>query len=261
MNDNWLELLALVLFVGAAAFFAASEAAIVSVSRITVRTYAQKGVPGALRLQALLEERNRTLTTILIANTFVLLATSGFATYLFVKLDIPQAPLWSTLITTIILLIFGEILPKTLAVSNSGRAALRLGGPLKFFTWLLSPLTSALLAATNLIVRIFGGSPPHFPYVTEDDIKTLVNVGVEQNVLEEGERELIHSIIEFGDTIVREVMTPRPDMITVPVTAPNQKMFAICRGMAATLLASNSPAMRPAIRLPSAVPMNHTPRL
>ena len=66
-------------------------------------------------------------------------------------------------------------------------------------------------------MRVFGGHAPHGPYVTEEDIRTLVNVGVEQNVLEEGERELIHSIIEFGDTIVREVMTPRPDMVAVPV--------------------------------------------
>jgi putative hemolysin len=223
VNDYWLELLVLVLFVGAAAFFAGSEAAIVSVSRISARTFAEKGVPGGARLQKILEDRNRTLTTILIANTFVLLATSGFATYLFVELGIPQAPLWSTLITTIVLLIFGEILPKTLAVSNSARAALRLAGPLTFFIWLLTPLTSLLLATTNLIVRIFGGSQPHGPYVTEDDIKTLVNVGVEQNVLEEGERELIHSIIEFGDTIVREVMTPRTDMIAVPATAPPKR--------------------------------------
>jgi putative hemolysin len=223
VNDYWLELLALVLFVGAAAFFAASEAAIVSVSRISARTFAEKGVSGGARLQKLLEDRNRTLTSILIANTFVLLATSGIATYLFVQLGIPQAPLWSTLATTVILLVFGEILPKTLAVSNSGRAALRLSGPLLFFTWLLTPLTAAFLAATNLIVRIFGGSPPHGPYVTEDDIKTLVNVGVEQNVLEEGERELIHSIIEFGDTIVREVMTPRPDVIAVAASAPAKR--------------------------------------
>jgi putative hemolysin len=223
VNDYWLELLVLVLFVGAAAFFAGSEAAIVSVSRISARTFAEKGVPGGARLQKILEDRNRTLTTILIANTFVLLATSGFATYLFVEIGIPQAPLWSTLITTIVLLIFGEILPKTLAVSNSARVALRLAGPLTFFIWLLTPLTSLLLATTNLIVRLFGGSEPHGPYVTEDDIKTLVNVGVEQNVLEEGERELIHSIIEFGDTIVREVMTPRTDMISVPATAPPKR--------------------------------------
>jgi putative hemolysin len=223
VNDYWLELLVLVLFVGAAAFFAGSEAAIVSVSRITARTFAEKGVPGGARLQKILEDRNRTLTTILIANTFVLLATSGFATYLFVELGIPQAPLWSTLITTIVLLIFGEILPKTLAVTNSARAALRLAAPLTFFIWLLTPLTSLLLATTNLIVRVFGGSQPHGPYITEDDIKTLVNVGVEQNVLEEGERELIHSIIEFGDTIVREVMTPRTDMIAVSATAPPKR--------------------------------------
>jgi putative hemolysin len=223
VNDYWLDVLALAVFVGAAAFFAASEAAIVSVSRISARTFAEKGVSGGARLQRLLEDRNRTLTSILIANTFVLLATSGIATYLFVELGIPQAPLWSTLATTAVLLVFGEILPKTLAVSNSGRAALRLSGPLSFFTWLLTPLTAAFLAATNLIVRTFGGSPPHGPYVTEDDIKTLVNVGVEQNVLEEGERELIHSIIEFGDTIVREVMTPRPDMIAVAATAPAKR--------------------------------------
>jgi len=76
----------------------------------------------------------------------VLLATSGYATYLFVELGIPQAPLWSTLIMTVVLLLFGEILPKTLAVSNSGRAALRLAAPLMFFTWLLTPLTAAFLA-------------------------------------------------------------------------------------------------------------------
>jgi putative hemolysin len=223
VSDYWLELLALVVFVGAAAFFAASEAAIVSVSRITARTLAEKGIPGAARLQKMLEDRNRTLTSILIANTFVLLATNGVATYLFVELGVANAPLWSTIATTIVLLLFGEILPKTLAVSNSSKASLRLAAPLMFFTWLLTPLTAAFLATTNLIVRIFGGSPPHGPYVTEDDIKTLVNVGVEQNVLEEGERELIHSIIEFGDTIVREVMTPRPDMITVPATAPAKR--------------------------------------
>ncbi len=223
MSDHWLELLALVVFVGAAAFFAASEAAIVSVSRISARTYAEKGVAGGVRLQKLLENRNRTLTSILIANTFVLLASDSIATYLFIHLGIPQAPIWSTVVTTIVLLLFGEILPKTLAVSNSSSASLRLAAPLQFFTWLLTPLTSTFLAATNVIVRIFGGSDPHGPYVTEDDIKTLVNVGVEQNVLEEGERELIHSIIEFGDTIVREVMMPRPDMVTVPATAPAKR--------------------------------------
>jgi putative hemolysin len=223
MHDYWPEVLALIVFVGAAAFFAASEAAVISVSRITARTLAEKGTKGAVRLAAMIEDRNRTLTTVLIANTFVLLAADSLATYLFIIMGVPNAPLWSTLATTIVLLLFGEILPKTLAVSNSSRTALFLAAPLDAVKWLLTPLTAAFLATTTLIVRIFGGHPQHGPYVTEDDIKTLVNVGVEQNVLEEGERELIHSIIEFGDTIVREVMTPRTDMVTVAVSAPARR--------------------------------------
>jgi putative hemolysin len=223
MHDYWPEVFALVVFVVAAAFFAASEAAIVSVSKITARTLAEKGTPGAKRLAAMIDDRNRTLTSVLIANTFVLLATDSLATYLFILMGVPDAPLWSTLITTVVLLIFGEILPKTLAVANSARTGLWVARPLGLVTWILTPLTAAFLLTTNLIVRVFGGEPQHGPYVTEDDIKTLVNVGVEQNVLEEGERELIHSVIEFGDTIVREVMTPRTDMVTVPVTAPARR--------------------------------------
>ena len=120
---------------------------------------------------------------------------------------------------TIAILLFGEILPKTVAVANSDKWAIRLARPLSATTWIMTPLTATFLSITNLLVRFFGGTPHIGPYVTEDDIKTLVNVGVEQNVLEEEERELIHSIIEFGDTIVREVMTPRPDMIAVAVSS------------------------------------------
>lgn len=219
MNDHWAEVAALIAFVAAAAFFAASEAAIVAVSRISARTYAEKELPGAAALDRLLCDRNRTLTTILIANTFVLLATDSIATSLFIHLNIPHAAVWSTLTATVVLLLFGEIMPKTLAVGEPGKAALRLAGILARLTWLLTPLTAAFLGTTTVIVRLFGGRVQHGPYVTEDDIRTLVNVGVEQNVLEEGERELIHSIIEFGDTVVREVMTPRTDMVTVALGA------------------------------------------
>ncbi|MBV9439098.1 MAG: HlyC/CorC family transporter, partial [Candidatus Eremiobacteraeota bacterium] len=120
---------------------------------------------------------------------------------------------------TVSILLFGEILPKTVAVSTGDRTALRLAPLLGAVKTVLSPLTAAFLAITDRLVRLFGGHGAAGPYVTEDDIKTLVNVGVEQNVLEEQERELIHSIIEFGDTIVREVMTPRTEMVTVNVSS------------------------------------------
>jgi magnesium and cobalt exporter, CNNM family len=216
---NWPEIAALVLLVGAAAFFAASEAAIVSLNRIRARALAEKNIRGSRLLQRLLENRNRTLTSVLIGSTFVLLAADSLATEIFIHWNVPNAAIWSTIVMTVILLLFGEILPKTIAVGSGERTALRLAPLLAVVTRVLSPLTSAFLWITDNLVRLFGGKPHVGPYVTEDDIKTLVNVGVEQNVLEEEERELIHSIIEFGDTIVREVMTPRTKMVTVSVTS------------------------------------------
>jgi putative hemolysin len=216
---HWPEIVALVLLVGAAAFFAASEAAIVSLNRIRARALAEKNIRGSRLLQRLLENRNRTLTSVLIGSTFVLLAADSLATEIFIHWNVPNAAIWSTIVMTVVLLLFGEILPKTIAVGSGERTALRLAPFLAVVTRVLSPLTSGFLWITDNLVRLFGGKPHVGPYVTEDDIKTLVNVGVEQNVLEEEERELIHSIIEFGDTIVREVMTPRTKMVTVSVTS------------------------------------------
>ena len=219
MEGHWPEIIALVLLVGAAAFFAASEAAIVSLNRIRTRALAEKNIRGSRLLQRLLENRNRTLTSVLIGSTFVLLAADSLATETFIHWNVPNAAIWSTIVMTVVLLLFGEILPKTIAVGSGERTALRLAPLLAVVTRVLSPLTWAFLWITDNLVRLFGGKPHVGPYVTEDDIKTLVNVGVEQNVLEEEERELIHSIIEFGDTIVREVMTPRTKMVTVSVTS------------------------------------------
>jgi putative hemolysin len=218
-EGHWPGIVALVLMVAAAAFFAASEAAIVSMNRIRARALAEKNVRGGARLERLLASRNRTLTSVLIGSTFVLLAADSLATELFILWGVPNAAIWSTVIMTVVILLFGEILPKTLAVGSGDRTALRLAPFLAVVTRVLAPLTSGFLWITDSLVRLFGGKPHIGPYVTEDDIKTLVNVGVEQNVLEEEERELIHSIIEFGDTIAREVMTPRTDMVTVEVNS------------------------------------------
>jgi len=216
-ESHWPGIVVLVLLVGVAAFFAASEAAIVSINRIRARALVEKKIRGSLRLERLVEDRNRTLTSVLIGSTFVLLAADSLATYLFLRWGVPHAAIWSTVVMTVAILLFGEILPKTLAVGTGDRTALRLAPFLGVVKTALTPLTAAFLAITDRLVRLFGGHGATGPYVTEDDIKTLVNVGVEQNVLEEQERELIHSIIEFGDTIVREVMTPRTEMVTVSV--------------------------------------------
>ena len=211
------EIAALVILVLLAAFFAASEAALVAISRIRARAMVERGIKRARFVLELTEDRNRFLTSILIGNTIVLLASDSVATYLFIKEGVPNAALISTIVMTFALLLFGEIVPKTIAVSDNERWALRLAPYMHRVAWLLTPLVYFFMFLTNLIVRPLGIKHAHQLFVTEEDIRALVNVGAEQNVLEEQEREMIHSVIEFGDTIVREVMTPRPQVVAVSV--------------------------------------------
>jgi CBS domain containing-hemolysin-like protein len=220
MGNFWPQIAALVVLIAASAFFSGSEAALISLSRLHASAMAEKGVKGSEAVVRLLEDRNRFLTTILIGNTVVLLAADSLATLLFVRAGVPNAALWSTIVMTVLLLTFGEIIPKTVAVANNERWAVRLAPVVDRLAWVMTPVSRTFLLLTNAIVRSFGVSPvARGPFVTEDDIRSIVDVGVEQKVLEAGEREMIHSIIQFGDTIVREVMTPRPDMVAIEVSS------------------------------------------
>lgn len=200
-----------------AAFFAACEAALVSISRLRARALVERRIRGSRRLQELVEEKNRFLTTVLVGNTIVLLAADSLATSIAIAMHLPSAAVLSTLAMTVIFLLFGEIVPKTVATGDSERWALRLAVPIYYAAVVLTPIARTFEAVTNGILRIFGIRHAHRVHVTEEDIRALVNVGAEQRVIEEQERELIHSVMEFGDTIVREVMKPRPEMVAVSI--------------------------------------------
>ncbi len=219
-SSHWPEIGALLLLIAGSSFFSGSEAALISLSRLHARGMVERGVKGSAAVMRLLDDRNRFLTSILIGNTIVLLASDSLATLLFVRAGVPNPALWSTVIMTVLLLAFGEIIPKTIAVANNERWAVRLAPILERVAWLMSPVNATFLFFTNGVVRLFGVAPAaNGLFVTEDDIRNIVNVGAEQKILEEEEREMIHSIIQFGDTIVREVMTPRPDMSAIEVNA------------------------------------------
>ncbi len=211
------QIVALVVLVILAAFFAAAEAALVSISRLRARAIAERKVRGAQNLVPLVEDKNRFLTSILVGNTVVLLAGSSLATYAAIEIGLPRAAVLSTIVMTIVFLLFGEIIPKTIATGDSERWALRLALPTAYVSFVLAPIARTFRFLTDVLLRLFRIRHGHHTYVTEEDIRALVNVGAEQRVIEEEERELIHSVMEFGDTIVREVMTPRPEMIAVSI--------------------------------------------
>jgi len=216
-NPNWLEIAALVLLVLASAFFSASETALVSVGRVRARTLQDRKLRGAATLVGLVDDKSHVLTSILIGNTVALLAADSLATTLAIDLGLAQPALWSTFVMAVVLLLFGEIMPKTLAAGSGDRWLLALSPALRIVAVIIGPISNAFTFVANGILRIFGIRVAHQIYVTEEDIRSLVDVGAEQRVIEEEEREMIHSVIEFGDTIVREVMTPRPEIVAVSI--------------------------------------------
>ena len=216
LTAYWPQFACLIGLIALSAFFSGSEAALISLSKLRIRTLVETGDKDSYKVLRLIEDRNHLLTTILIGNTIALLAADSLATFIAISTHVPHATLISTLIMTIVLLLFGEILPKTICVADNERWARKLAPMLSIAEFVLRPFTRMAISTTKALAKMFGVSDiATGPFITEEDIRTLVNVGVEQKVLEEQERELIHSVIQFGDTIVREVMTPRPDMVSI----------------------------------------------
>ncbi len=164
------------------------------------------------------DDKSRVLTSILIGNTIALLAADSLATTIAIDMGLPQAALWSTGVMAVVLLLFGEIIPKTLAAGDGDRWLLVLSRVLRIVAVVLRPDQQCLRLHRQRDSCGSSASGTRMQiYVTEEDIRALVNVGAEQRVIEEEEREMIHSVIEFGDTIVREVMTPRPEIVAVSI--------------------------------------------
>jgi putative hemolysin len=214
-----LSLACMVCLVALAALFAASEASLLALSRLRVMQRSENGETD--QLVRLVDGRNHFLTTILVGNTIVLLTTQSLATWVALSYGIWRPVLTSTVVTTVVLLVAGEIVPKMIVVQDAPKWAGRFARFLRLVSVVLQPITWTILTLTSWFIRLFGGrSEKTGPYVTEEDIRSLVNVGEKQGVLEEEEKEMIHSIFEFGDTAAREVMTPRTDMVCTSADNP-----------------------------------------
>jgi len=126
-----------------------------------------------------------------------------------------------TILLSLFVLVFGELAPKSVGLAHSERIALFVARPIDFLARLAAPLVRFLVWSTNLISKPFGGQPRRgMPIVTQEEIKTLVDAGEEGGIIEEEEKEMIYSIFEFGETVAREVMVPRMDVLAIDVETP-----------------------------------------
>jgi putative hemolysin len=209
-------ILGIIALVTLAGLFAASEAALLGLSRLRLLRFNEDPVNRSLA--KLLDERGRYLTTILVGNTIVMLAADSLATWLAIVYGVWQPVLVATVIMALAVTLLAEIFPKMVVVQDPLKWASRLTGFLRFMGAVLKPITWVLVGVISFFIRLFGGDPSaQGPYVTEEDIRALVNVGEKHGALEEEEKEMIHSVFEFGDTLAREVMTPRTDIVAADV--------------------------------------------
>lgn len=199
----------------------AVEIAVIAANRIKIKQYAKEGSKKAKILEKLVSERSRVLTSMLVWTTVLILAADSIAAYwannyMGEYIDPRLAVAISTLVLTFIILVLVEIVPRRIAAQKPEAILSTVAGTINIIDKVTYPIVSFFVFITNPLVKLFGGEVKHgAEIVTEEEIREMVNVGKEQGVLEEEEKEMIHSIFEFGDTIAREVMKPRIDMVCV----------------------------------------------
>src|SRR5260370_16286780 len=210
----WIQIIALIVCLMLAAEAWAAETAFTSINRITLKNLVEEGDEKAKKIEQLIAQPNVFLSTILVVNNVAVIVASSMATVLALRFSPNYGELIATILGSLVVFIFCEITPKTAAVQNPLRWARALLNPVRGAAWLLRPVVWLLTGITNSLVGLLGGQMKHRgPFVTEEELRLLVNVGKEEGVLEEEETEMIRSIFEFADTTVREVMIPRIDMV------------------------------------------------
>ena len=220
------------LFLVFSAFFSGSEMAFFSLSKATLRRMREEEAKGAELITSLLSRPKRLLVTILVGNTLVNVVAASLAA--FITLDLSRKYHWNEVIAlfievvgvTALILIFGEVTPKVYAVRHSEQFCQSVARPLRVISVILYPITSVLASMTRRVTELTGKRFSSFS-VTEEELKTMVEVGGEEGTLDKEEQEMIHSIFEFGETAVREVMVPRIDMICVEIGTGRDELLRL----------------------------------
>ena len=211
-----IQTIALVILLIGSGFFSASETSLMSLSKIRIRHMQEEGVKGAKLVASLIEDSNKLLSTILVGNNVVNIAATSISTSLFMTLLGSNGVAVATAVMTVLVLLFGEITPKTIAANNSEKVAIFVSRPIKVIIFILKPVVWVFNLVTGVIFKILGvKDKSNQPYITEEELKTMVNVGHEEGVLEIEEREIINNVFQFGDMQAKEAMVQRLDMIAI----------------------------------------------
>lgn len=202
------------------AFFSSSEASLISVSKIRIRSLAEQGNTAAQAARDLWEHHDKLFATILLTENAFIIFASSVGTTLALTLFGEQGLLVSSVALTVLIVLFGEITPKTFAARNSERMSLLVARPITFIVKALTPVIYIFTLLANAMISVVSrGRRVQSPFVTAEEIRMLARIGEEQGTVLEMERDMVHKVFEFGQRQVREAMIPRPDIVGVEIEA------------------------------------------
>ena len=215
-----LGILAIVVLTAISAFFSSSELAVFSVGKHRVDSLVAAGTPGSAALASLRENPHRFLVTALVSNNVSNIAAASVATAVLVQfMSSGQAATGATVLTSFFVIVLGEIAPKSYAVANAERHALRVAKPVVLAQRVLRPVLYIFEVATAAVNRVTGGESGFESYLSREEIETIVLSGEQTGALDTDEGAMIRSVLDLETRVVRAVMVPRTEMIAVPETA------------------------------------------
>ena len=224
-TDGVMQLIALIILVLLSAFFSSAETSLTTVNRVRLKTLAEEGNRRAKTALEVLDKYGKMLSAILIGNNIVNLSASALATTLAIHIHFTVGI--ATAILTVVILIFGEIVPKNMAMINSEKMALLYASMISGLMKLLTPLIFVIDSLAKGIMKLFRVDADKKSAMTENELRTYVEGGHEDGVIESEEREMIYNVFDFGDAVAKDVMIPRIDMVTVDKEATYEEVMEV----------------------------------
>lgn len=225
-----IQIFILVILIILSAFFSSAETALTTLSTVKVRAMIEeKSTKRLLTLQNVLDNKSKLISAILIGNNIVNISASSLMTSLVISIWGNAAVGISTGILTLIILICGEIVPKTWAMNNNEKLAIAYAPIIYFLMQILTPVIFIIDKISSVFLSILHIDSSNRALMTESELKTYVDVSHEDGVIEQEEKEIIYNVFEFGDSVAKDIMIPRIDMTTVDVNATYSELLSIFR--------------------------------
>ena len=223
-----IQFISLIVLVFLSGFFSSAETALTTVNHVRMRTLEEEGNKRAARVNKILENYSKMLSAVLIGNNIVNLSASALATTLAMKINLAVGI--ATGLLTIVVLLLGEIVPKTWAMKSSEKISLAYSGIIYGLMNLLTPVIIVVDFTSGLILRLIGIDPNQkASAITEAELRTYVEVSHEDGVIESEEREMIYNVFDFSDALAKDIMIPRINMVTIGVDATYEKVLSVFR--------------------------------